>query len=75
MVAQERGIGPNLADKFWLHGGEIKDIFKTVKYGVPDKGMVPWEQTLTPGQIAEVSSYIVSLRDTKPANPKRTSRN
>lgn len=68
--AGEGGIGPNLTDKFWLHGGEIKDIFKTVKYGVPDKGMVPWEQTLTPGQIAEVSSYIVSIRDSKPANPK-----
>ena len=68
--AGEGGIGPNLADRFWLHGGEIKDVFKTVKYGVPDKGMVPWEQTLTPGQIAEVSSYIISIRDTKPANPK-----
>lgn len=64
------GIGPNLADRFWIHGGEVKDIFKTIKYGVPDKGMVPWEQTLTPGQIAEVTSYVVSLRDTKPANPK-----
>lgn len=68
--AGEGGIGPNLVDKFWLHGGEIKDIFRTVKYGIPDKGMVPWEQTLTPGQIAEVSSYIVSIRDTKPANAK-----
>jgi len=66
----EGTIGPNLTDRFWLHGGEIKDIFKTVKYGVPDKGMVPWEQTLTPAQIAEVSNYIVTLRDTKPANPK-----
>lgn len=68
--AGEGSIGPNLADKFWLHGGEVKDIFKTVKYGVADKGMVPWEQTLTPGQIAEVTSYIISIRDTKPANPK-----
>lgn len=66
----EGTIGPNLVDRFWLHGGEIKDIFKTVKYGIPEKGMVPWEQTLTPGQIAEVSSYIITLRDTKPANPK-----
>ncbi|UIR56615.1 c-type cytochrome [Sphingobacterium sp. SRCM116780] len=66
----EGGIGPNLVDRFWLHGGEIKDIFKTVKYGIPDKGMVSWEQTLTPGQIAEVSSYIISIRDTKPANLK-----
>ena len=66
----EGGIGPNLADKFWLHGGEIKDIFKTVKYGIPAKGMVPWEQTLTPGQIAEVSNYILTLRGTNPANAK-----
>ncbi|PVH23927.1 cbb3-type cytochrome c oxidase N-terminal domain-containing protein [Sphingobacterium corticibacter] len=69
--AQGEGtIGPNLTDRHWLHGGEIRDIFKTVKYGVPAKGMVPWEQTLTPGQIAEVSNYIISLRDSKPANPK-----
>jgi cytochrome c oxidase cbb3-type subunit 3 len=66
----EGGIGPNLTDKFWLHGGEIKDIFKTIKYGVPDKGMVPWEQTLSPAQIAQVASYIVTLRDSNPANPK-----
>jgi len=66
----EGTIGPNLTDRFWLHGGEIKNIFKTVKYGVPEKGMVPWEQTLTPAQIAEVSNFILTLRDSKPANPK-----
>lgn len=66
----EGGIGPNLTDKFWIHGGDIKDIFRTVKYGVPEKGMVPWEQTLTPAQIAEVSSYILSLQGTNPPNAK-----
>lgn len=66
----EGGIGPNLTDEYWIHGGDIKDIFKTVKYGVPEKGMVPWEQTLTPGQIAEVSSYILTLQGTNPANAK-----
>lgn len=66
----EGGIGPNLTDNFWLHGGDIKDIFHTVKYGVPEKGMVPWEQTLTPAQIAEVSSYIVTLIGTNPPNAK-----
>ncbi|SFB84162.1 cytochrome c oxidase cbb3-type subunit 3 [Parapedobacter composti] len=69
-VAGEGGIGPNLTDRYWLHGGEISDIFKVVKYGVLDKGMVPWEQSLTPAQIAEVSNYIVSLRDTHPPNAK-----
>src|SRR5690606_29267327 len=38
----EGGIGPNLTDAYWLHGGEVDEIFKTVKYGVIDKGMVPW---------------------------------
>ncbi|HIY77141.1 MAG TPA: c-type cytochrome [Candidatus Sphingobacterium stercorigallinarum] len=66
----EGGIGPNLTDRFWIHGGEIKDVFRTIKYGVPEKGMVPWEQTLTPGQIAELSNYILSLRDTRPPNAK-----
>jgi len=66
----EGGIGPNLTDEYWLHGGEIRDIFKTVKYGVLDKGMVPWEQNLTPAQIAEVCNYIVSLRGSNPTNAK-----
>lgn len=70
-AAAEGGIGPNLTDEYWLHGrGEIKDVFKVVKYGVPEKGMVPWEQTLTPAQIAEVSNYILSIAGTNPANAK-----
>lgn len=66
----EGGIGPNLTDNYWIHGGDIKDIFYTVKYGVPEKGMVPWEQTLTPAQISEVSSFIVTLIGTNPPNAK-----
>lgn len=68
--AGEGGIGPNLADDYWLHGGEVQDIFKVIKYGVLDKGMVPWEQSLTPAQIAEVTNYIISLRGTNPPNAK-----
>ncbi|KGE15808.1 cbb3-type cytochrome c oxidase N-terminal domain-containing protein [Sphingobacterium deserti] len=68
--AGEGGIGPNLTDDYWLHGADIKDIFKVVKYGVAAKGMVPWEQTLTPGQIAEVSNYILSLHGSNPPNAK-----
>jgi|SRR5690606_10006146 len=66
----EGGIGPNLTDDYWLHGSDIRDIFRVVKYGVPAKGMVPWEQTLTPAQIAEVSNYIVTLKGTNPPNAK-----
>lgn len=63
-------VGPNLTDEYWLHGGDVNDIFKTVKYGVPAKGMVPWQGKLTKDQILEVSSYILSLQGTNPANAK-----
>ncbi len=63
-------VGPNLADAYWLHGNSINDIFKTIKYGVPQKGMVPWENSLTAVQIQQVSSFILTLKGTNPANPK-----
>ncbi|WP_187261854.1 c-type cytochrome [Pontibacter beigongshangensis] len=63
-------VGPNLADEYWLHGGDVNDIFKTVKYGVPSKGMVPWQGKLTKDQMLEVSSYILSLQGSNPPNPK-----
>lgn len=63
-------IGPNLTDEYWLHGGDVKDIFRVIKYGVPDKGMVPWESNLTPVQIAQVTNFILSIVGSNPANPK-----
>ncbi len=64
-------VGPNLTDKYWLHGGGIHNVFKTIKEGVPDKGMVSWKASLTPTEIQQVASYIlVKLQGTTPANPK-----
>lgn len=65
------GIGPNLTDAYWILGGDIKDIFNTVSEGGRDgKGMVPWKQSLKPREIAQVSSYIMTMAGTVPANPK-----
>jgi cytochrome c oxidase cbb3-type subunit 3 len=66
----EGGVGPNLTDDYWIHGGKIADIFKTIKYGYPDKGMQSWQTTYSPIQIKELASYIKSLRGTNPPNPK-----
>jgi cytochrome c oxidase cbb3-type subunit 3 len=63
-------VGPNLTDDYWLHGGTINEIFKTVKYGVPSKGMPTWEKQLSPKQISDVANYIKSLRGTNPAGAK-----
>ena len=64
------GVGPNLTDEYWLHGGSVQDVFKTIKYGVPSKGMIAWESQLTPPQIQNISSFILSLQGTSPPNPK-----
>lgn len=64
------GVGPNFTDAYWLHGGGISDVFKTVKYGVPAKGMISWEAQLRPVEIAQVSSYILSMGGTTPLEAK-----
>lgn len=64
------GVGPNLTDEYWIHGGGVQNIFKTIKYGVPAKGMISWETQLTPVQIQEIASYIISLQGTNPENAK-----
>ncbi len=64
------GVGPNLTDNYWLHGGDIKDVFKSIKYGWADKGMKSWKDDFSPKQIAELASYIKSLKGTTPAVPK-----
>lgn len=66
----EGGVGPNLTDNYWLHGGSINDVFSTVKYGVVEKGMIPWKDQLRAKEIQEVSSYILTLQGTNPPNAK-----
>ena len=64
------GVGPNLTDEYWIHGGTINDIFRVVKYGVVEKGMIPWQDQLSPEEMQNVSSYILTLVGNTPANPK-----
>ena len=64
------GVGPNLTDSYWLHGNTTKDIYSTIKYGIPEKGMIAWNTQLQPSTILKVASYIETLKGTKPANAK-----
>lgn len=65
------GIGPNLTDKYWILGGDVNHVFKTISEGGRSgKGMVAWKTQLKPAQIAQVASYVLSLQGTTPANPK-----
>lgn len=66
----EGGVGPNLTDDYWLHGADITSVVKSVKYGYPAKGMIPWRGTLSEDEIIYVSSYVLTMRGTNPPNAK-----
>jgi cytochrome c oxidase cbb3-type subunit 3 len=65
-------VGPNLTDEFWMHGGDLKAIMKSIKMGYPDKGMQPFgtNARLSDRQVWQVASYILSKQGSNPANPK-----
>jgi len=69
-VKGEGTVGPNLTDNYWLHGGTINDVFKTIKYGYPDKGMQSWEKAYSSSQLKNLASYVKSLAGTNPPNAK-----
>lgn len=64
-------IGPNLTDDYWLHGGDVKSIFKTVRHGVTGTNMISWEGFISPEKIKNVSSYVLTLKGSNPPNPKK----
>ncbi len=64
-------IGPNLTDEYWLHGGDIRSIFKTVRHGVKGTNMIAWEGFISPEKMKNVASYVLTLQGSNPANPKK----
>jgi cytochrome c oxidase cbb3-type subunit 3 len=66
----EGGIGPNLTDRYWLHGNTYDDMVNTITNGVPDKGMIAWKAMLNPEKIRQAAAFVYSLKGTNPPNPK-----
>jgi cytochrome c oxidase cbb3-type subunit III len=66
----EGKVGPNLTDEYWLHGGDIQSVFKSIKYGIPSKGMVAWQNSMNGAQMQQLASYVMSLQGTNPAGAK-----
>ena len=66
------GIGANLTDRYWILGGGINNVFKTISEGGRSgKGMEPWSKKgLKPSEIAQVASYVLTFEGTTPAKPK-----
>ena len=63
-------VGPNLTDKYWIHGGTPLQIRKVIVEGVSAKGMLAWGTTLPADEIDAVTAYILSLHGTNPPGAK-----
>lgn len=61
--------GPNLTDKQWIYGFDIKDVFKSIKAGRPN-GMPEHASKFNPVQIQQVASYVLALPETKGKDPE-----
>ncbi len=64
------GLGPNMTDDCYLHGGKVHNIVSTVLNGIPGKAMVSFKGQITDEQIEQVSLYVRSLRGKNVADGK-----
>lgn len=55
-------IGPNLTDKYWLHGSKPEQIRAVIAKGATEKGMPGWEQILGAERVTALSAYVLSLK-------------
>jgi cytochrome c oxidase cbb3-type subunit 3 len=63
-------IGPNLTDKFWIHGGAPDSILFSIATGWPEKGMPGWELSLGPEKVYWLAAYVTSIKGRSVTNPK-----
>lgn len=70
MLGEGNLVGPNLTDKYWLHGSTLENLVEVMKNGVPAKGMAPFKDQLSEEQILQVVSYVLSLQGSDPPNAK-----
>lgn len=63
-------VGPNLTDKFWIHGGSDASILKTISEGAAAKGMPAWKGIVSDKNIIGLVAYIQSLQGSNPAGAK-----
>lgn len=67
----EGGVGPNLSDKYWLHGdGSLATVYNTINKGVIDKGMASWGPVLGKEKVYAILKYVSLFQGTNPAGAK-----
>ncbi|MEM1063057.1 MAG: cbb3-type cytochrome c oxidase N-terminal domain-containing protein [Planctomycetota bacterium] len=60
-------VGPNLTDDYWKHVKKAEDIATVLRDGANNGAMPGWQHRLHKNEIVLLSSYLVSLRGSVPA--------
>lgn len=55
-------VGPNLTDRFWLHGSAPTAIHTSITGGFPQKGMPQWGKILGPTRVRALAAYVLSIK-------------
>lgn len=55
------GIGPNLKDSTWIHGGKVTEIHHVITHGVAGTAMINWAPIVGDEGAAQVAAYVHSL--------------
>jgi cytochrome c oxidase cbb3-type subunit 3 len=61
------GIGPNLTDNSWIHGGAADVIYRTISNGVLNKGMPAWGAQLGADRVQAITAFLLTIRNTNVA--------
>ncbi|MCA9299711.1 MAG: c-type cytochrome [Phycisphaerales bacterium] len=64
-------VGPNLTDDAWKNVKAIEDIATVVANGAAGGAMPAWGRRLHPNEVVLVSSYVATLRGSKPGMAKQ----
>lgn len=58
------GIGPNLTDSAWIHGGAADRIYRTITTGVTNKGMPAWGAQLGADRVQAITAFVLTMKNT-----------
>lgn len=62
------GVGPNLTDRYWLHGASPAQVRRSIAKGFPMQGMIAYEQDLASAEIDALLAYVLDMQGTDPPN-------
>lgn len=63
-VNGEGTVGPNLTDRYWIHGHKPTDIHAVVADGRLAQGMPAWKPVLGASRVRDVTAFLLSLKNT-----------